>query len=125
MRQIESSGSVKAISLNRSKLIDRLIEISIEALKTFPEILEIRLIGSLAAATHSGTSDVDLLIKLKKAPDNPLQTIKNYYFFFSKRLGLALDIFCVDSSSGDDREKIFEKSLILASRENLSERLNC
>lgn len=48
MRQIVSSVSVKAFYLNKEDIITGLREIARESLKEFPEIREIRLIGSLA-----------------------------------------------------------------------------
>ena len=48
MRQTVSSGSVKAIRINKEELIERLKSVCLEARKEFPEIKEIWLIGSLA-----------------------------------------------------------------------------
>ena len=48
MRQILSSGSVKAFSLNRTELIEKTRSVVQEAGKAFPHIQEILLFGSLA-----------------------------------------------------------------------------
>lgn len=102
MRQIRSFGSVKAIFLHRDELIRRLREVASEALAVFPEISEIRLIGSLANGTHTGTSDVDLIIFLTQLSDSPLEQLRPYFFFFSNRIDIGVDIFL--------------NSLVLASR---------
>ena len=62
MRQVISSGSVKAISLNREGILRRLKAVAEEASRVFPSIVEIRLFGSLAKGEETGLSDADLLI---------------------------------------------------------------
>lgn len=90
MRQIRSSGSVKAISLDRDEVIRRLRDVAREALGTFPELQEVRFIGSLATGSHTGVRDVDLLLRAKAISRNPLEAMKPYFFFFSRRLNLGL-----------------------------------
>ncbi len=82
MQQIRSSGSVKAISLNRDEVLQRLREVAAEALEVFPELQEVWLIGSLAAGTYTGTSDVDLLLRVTEISGNSLEAMKPYHFFF-------------------------------------------
>ncbi len=116
MRQIRSSGSVKAIFLPRDELIRRLREVAFEALSIFPEVYEIRLIGSLASSTHTGTSDVDLMIFLTQLSDSPIEQLKPYFFFFSKRLNIGIDIFLSGLEMSEGVKKSLENSIVLASR---------
>jgi predicted nucleotidyltransferase len=92
MRQTASSGSAKAIWLNRKLLLEKLKETAEEARTVFPEIIEIRLIGSLARNEETGLSDVDIFIICNTAESNPLERIKPYFYFFSDRLKIALDM---------------------------------
>ena len=117
MRQIRSFGSVRAISLDRTEVLRRLREITDEALAAFPEVLEIRLIGSLAIGEQTGTSDVDLFILLKRLPEHPIEGLRPYFFFFSKRLDLALDILVAGPKPSAELERLLQHSLLLASRE--------
>ncbi len=51
-----------------------------------------RLVGSLATGAHTGTSDVDLLLRVAETPGNPLEAMRPYFFFFSRRLEIGLDL---------------------------------
>jgi len=82
MRRIESYSSVKAISLNRDEVMRQLREVSAKALAIFPHLQEVRLIGSLATGSHTGTSDADLLLQVNEPIANPLEVIRPYFFFF-------------------------------------------
>lgn len=117
MRQIRSSGSVKAISLDRDEVLRRLREVATQALETFPELEEVRLIGSLASGTHTGVSDVDLLLRTRAIPGNPLEAMKPYYFFFSSRLDLGLDILLCGPKLPSGLAESAKGSLLLAKRD--------
>jgi predicted nucleotidyltransferase len=117
MRQIRSSGSVKVISLDRDEVLRQLREVAAEALKVFPHLQEVWLIGSLARATHTGTSDVDLLLRVTEVPENPLEALKPYFFFFSRRLGLALDVFLAGPQLPSGLEPMVRGGILLAARE--------
>lgn len=116
MRQIRSSGSVKAISLNRDEVIRQLREVATEALATFPDLQEVWLIGSLAAGTQTGTSDADLVLRVASVPDNPLEALKPYFFFFSRRIELSLDILLAGGESSGEIEQAFRGGILLAAR---------
>lgn len=116
MRQISSSGSVKAISLDRGELIRRLREVAHEALTVFPELQEVRLIGSLARGTHTGTSDVDLFLRVGELCGNPLDRARPYFFFFSERLNLSLDVVLAGQLVPAGMEMALQESLLLAAR---------
>ncbi|MBC7365131.1 MAG: nucleotidyltransferase domain-containing protein [Candidatus Aminicenantes bacterium] len=117
MRQTASSGSVKAIWLNKNLLLEKLKNTAEEARKIFPEIIEIRLIGSLARNEETGLSDVDIFIISNTVETNPLERIKPYYYFFSERLKIALDVMVArpeELSGFENFEKMLEGSIILA-----------
>lgn len=116
MRQIRSFGSAKAISLSRDDVIRRLREVAAEALRLFPELKEVRLVGSLAAGTHTGTSDVDLLLQLDHLSGNPLEVVKPYFFFFSRRLPMSFDLFLAGPQLSPEAERLLPQSLVLATR---------
>lgn len=82
MRQIVSSGSVKAIFLNRDEVIKKLCEISSEASIMFPEIEEIKLFGSLVKGDETGLSDVDIFILIKNGQGDPIERMRPYFSFF-------------------------------------------
>ncbi|MCS7261136.1 MAG: nucleotidyltransferase domain-containing protein, partial [Anaerolineae bacterium] len=88
---------MSAISLDRDEVLRRLQEVAAEALETFPELQEVWLIGSLASGAHTGSSDVDLVLRLSELSGNPLEALKPYFFFFSRRLELGLDILLAGS----------------------------
>jgi len=116
MRQTASSGSAKAIWLNKKLLLEKLKKTAEEARKIFPEIIEIRLIGSLARDEETGLSDVDLFIIANTAETNPLERIKPYFYFFSDRLKIALDVVVTrpeELSSFESFKKMLEGSVIL------------
>ncbi len=116
MRQIRSSGSVKAISLDRDELLQRLRTVAAAALEAFPELREVRLIGSLAAGTHTGTSDVDLLLRVAETSGNPLEAMRPYFFFFSRRLEIGLDLLLAGPELPPGLAEAVKGSLLLAAR---------
>jgi len=115
MRRISSSGSVKAISLDRDEAIRRLREVVREALSPFPKVREIRLIDSLATGTHTGISDADLLFLLDKTPEHPLEQMRPYFYFFSRRLDIGLDILLASPKPLAGMKRPLHGSLVLAS----------
>ncbi len=113
MRQVISSGSVKAISLNRDEILEKLQQISKEALIAFPEIREIRLFGSLARGEETGLSDADIFILTTSNEKNPLERMRPYFDFFSRRLGMALDMIVATPQESEGFKEIRKESLIL------------
>jgi len=94
MLQVKSSGSVKIISLNRDKLLNRLGEIAAAIKKTHPEVKEVRVFGSVARGDQVGTSDVDVLLVLYGSnPINPLEKTRQYYPFFNLPVGVDLLVY--------------------------------
>ncbi len=113
MRQIISSGSVKAISLNREGVLRRLKEIVQEASRVFPEIVEVRLFGSLARGEETGLSDADLLIVTEGEIENPIERMKPYFSFFSDRLDIGIDMIVTTKQEVDSVKEAFIYSKLL------------
>lgn len=113
MRQTVSSGSVKAIFLNREKVLKRVREISNEALSVFPEIREIRLFGSLSKGKETGLSDVDIFLLLESKDKNPLQRMKPYFDFFSDRLDIGVDMITATKDEMENFKEILKDSILL------------
>lgn len=102
MLQEQSSGSVKILSINRDKLVTRLVEISQVICRAHPEVHSIHLFGSLARADHVGTSDVDILIVLFEPDDaDPPVLIGKYYPYFD--LPISTDLVVIDQLTLEKR----------------------
>lgn len=108
---------MKAFSLDRDELLRRLERLSREAAVTFPEILQVRLFGSLAKGTHTGLSDVDLFLLVERAPRDPIERIKPYFDFFVGRLGMAVDVMVATVGELQGLSSFLEGSLLLFDRE--------
>lgn len=121
MRQMISSGSVKAFFLDREAVLKRLAEASQEASQIFPEIQEVRLFGSIARAENTGLSDVDLFILIDKGEDNPLERIKPYFRFFSDKLGLAIDLIVATKTEIWMFQHILNDSLLIFRRNTINQ----
>lgn len=113
MRRVKSCGSVKAISLNRTDLLDKLSHIAQEALAAFPEIREVRLFGSLARGDETGLSDLDLLVITEREEPNPIERVRPYFSFFSQRLPLAMDVLAIRPSEVENFSKLLSESILL------------
>lgn len=116
MRRIEPFGSVKAISLDRAEITRCLREVATSALVTFPHVCAVYLIGSLARGSHSGTSDVDLLLRVSERAAKPIEAVRPY-FFFSSQLDIGIDLLLCDDTSLPAIEQMMEGSILLASRD--------
>jgi len=114
VRQIISSGSVKAIYLNKEEVLAKIKEVSGLAVQEFPEIREIRLFGSFAAGKTHALSDVDIIIIVEKASSlDPIQRIKPYYSFFSQHLDIALDILVIEQKDLSHYEDFLKTSQLI------------
>mgnify|MGYP005854284281 FL=1 len=116
MRRIEPFGSVKAISLDRAEITRCLREVATSALVTFPHVCAVYLIGSLTRGSHSGTSDVDLLLWVSERAANSIEAVRPY-FFFSSQLDIGIDLLLCDDTSLPAIEQMMEGSILLASRD--------
>jgi len=116
MRQTISSGSVKAIFLNREEALKRLNEVSGEAMAAFPQINEIRLFGSLAKGEETGLSDMDIFIFAESEKRNPLERMRPYFAFFSERLDMAIDMIVATLAEKEHFEELLKESVLIGKR---------
>jgi predicted nucleotidyltransferase len=116
MRQTASSGSVRAIWLDRERVLERARAAASEAALAFPDIREIRLFGSIARNDHTGLSDVDLFLLIESGEKNPLERTKPYYRFFSERLEIALDVVTATEEEAGSFKEMLAGSIVLYSR---------
>jgi predicted nucleotidyltransferase len=114
MRQIVSSGSVKAIFLDREDTLKTLQKISSKALRKFPEIKEIRLFGSLAKGEGTGLSDIDIfLLVVSEENGNPIERMKPYFNFFSDRMDIAVDMIVATENELGNFKDILKESILI------------
>ncbi len=95
MRQIVSSGSVKAFLINSNEVIKAAKQASLLAMTKFPEIKEIWLFGSVAKSEATGMSDIDILLIADTTIANPVDRVKMYYPFFADSLKIACDVIVI------------------------------
>ena len=114
MRRIISLNSVKAFYLDRNKLIQELQKAAGEAMLLFPEIKEIRLVGSVARGEQTGLSDVDLFIVVDNSEESALERMKPYYRFFSDKIKLSLDIFTARKEETGSYQDLLVGSILLS-----------
>lgn len=117
MRQIISSGSVKAFYLDREAILRRLRDASREASQVFPGIQEIRLFGSMARGEGTGLSDVDIFILADDVEGNPIERIRPYFRFFSDKIDMAIDILVATKDEIERFRHLLHDSLLLYRRE--------
>ncbi|MCS7224186.1 MAG: nucleotidyltransferase domain-containing protein [Armatimonadetes bacterium] len=92
--------------MDRDQILNKLFAISKKALETFPEVLKIHLIGSLARGDHTGFSGVDLAIVLDRPVVNPLVESAQYCDHFGRELEIGLDIFLIGPAKTLEQEKM-------------------
>ncbi len=114
MRQMISSGSVKAFYLDREKVLKRLKELSKEAITIFKEIKEIRIFGSFAKKLETGLSDIDLFILVENGKMNPIDRMRPYFNFFSDGLGIAIDVIVANENEAANFKEILKNSILLS-----------
>lgn len=91
MLRLRSSDSVRTISLERDEILEALSAIANRICQERPEVVSIRLFGSLARGDQVGTSDADVLIILRSGTEgDPVGWIRSYYGYF--RLSVPVDI---------------------------------
>ncbi len=87
---MRSSGSVKAISLDREEIFNRLSKLSAELRAKLPYVREVRLFGSLARGEEHGLSDVDLLVLVERI------NRENFWRIYGEIFGIVADALPVD-----------------------------
>lgn len=114
MRQVISSGSVKAISINQTEIIELLQNAAFKSKNESPEIIELWLFGSLATNTATGLSDIDVLIVADTKIQNPVERIKPFYIFLSDLLPIAIDIIVINPEEIRDFDEILKNAIKIA-----------
>lgn len=88
---MNSSNTVKLISLDRAQLWTRLRDIAATIRTAHPEVEELRVFGSLARGDYTGTSDVDMLIVLRETAENdPHRRILTFLRYFDLDRGVDI-----------------------------------
>ena len=114
MLQIISSGSVKAILVDREKLIENLKKISEEIKSNFEYVKSIILFGSLAQNTQRGTSDVDLIVTVEKFnKENFWEIYGELYNFIAEKVDTGFDLLIMEDEEFKKRKDKFGDFLIL------------
>lgn len=94
MRYIISLNSAKLIYLNRDEVINELKRIAIKIKSDEKEnLVDIILFGSIAKGTHTGTSDVDIVIILKECNLNLFERIRKFLKYFDINIGVDLLVY--------------------------------
>lgn len=116
MRQIIYARSAKAIYLDRESLISKLRLISKEAAVRFPEIKKIVLFGSLSRHEETGLSDIDIFLVVDNDEKNPIERAKPYFFFFSDKLDVGVDVLTATDKELDNFTDMLKGALLLYDR---------
>ena len=113
MRQIKSSGSVKAVSLERDKLIPKLREVSQKLKEKYDWIKEVRVFGSLARGEERGLSDVDLLVitKVEVNKENFWNLYGKVFDFVVEELPISFDLLLIPEEDFKKSEGKFGKTV--------------
>ncbi|RME60039.1 nucleotidyltransferase domain-containing protein [Candidatus Parcubacteria bacterium] len=93
MLQETSSGSVKIISLDRERLLARLKIIAARIYADHPDVVSVRLFGSVARGDQVGLSDVDILVVVREKLPNPLVEIQRFYPYFDLPVGVDILVY--------------------------------
>lgn len=94
MRYIISLNSAKLIYLNRDEVINELKRIALKIKSDEKEnLVDIILFGSIAKGTHTGTSDVDIVIILKECNLNLFERIRKFLKYFDIEVGIDLLVY--------------------------------
>jgi predicted nucleotidyltransferase len=85
---------VKIIYPNREAILRRLKQITRQIKTQHPEVVSVRLFGSLARDNYTATSDADLIIVLSHSAENdPHRRIMTFLPYFDLRCGVDLLVY--------------------------------
>jgi predicted nucleotidyltransferase len=91
MLQHRSFDSVEIISLDRDEVLTALRDVARRIRGQHPEVVEVRVFGSLARGDQVGTSDVDVLIVIEDGElEDPIEQIRRFYPYFDLPVGVDL-----------------------------------
>ena len=101
MLQLRSSDSVKTIYLERDEVLSALSAVAAKIREERPEVVSVRLFGSIARGDQVGTSDADVLIVLRAGTQgNPVDWIRTYYGYFRLPVPVDLLVYNEDQVAG-------------------------
>ena len=97
MLQQRSFDSVEIISINRNEVLDALRRVARRIRAQHPEVVDVRVFGSIARGNQVGTSDVDVLIVLENGGSgDPIEQIQTFYPYFDLPVGVDLLVLTQD-----------------------------
>ncbi len=101
MQHIKSYNGVKAIWLDREKLIEEVKKSSRELKKKYGFVQSIFLFGSIVRGDFTGISDIDImvLVNRKITKENFWETYGKIFSFFSKKIPISFDLIVVDKEN--------------------------
>ncbi|MBC7331074.1 MAG: nucleotidyltransferase domain-containing protein [Synergistetes bacterium] len=103
---------MKAFSINRYDLLNRLREISKELKTRFLYVEDVFLFGSFAREEERGLSDIDLLVVVKElSKENFWKIFSELYDFISEKLDIAFDLIVISKESFEQNPNKFGKIL--------------
>ena len=114
MLQIESSGSVKALFVDKDKLIEKVKSISEDLKAKFNYVKKIVLFGSLAKGKQRSTRDVDLIVIVSELDkDNFWDIYGELYNFIAEKIDMGIDLLIMTEKHFENKRKNFGEVLIL------------
>ena len=114
MLQTILSGSVKAYSIDREKLIEKVKKISDEIKKNFDFVKKIVIFGSIARGEHRGLSDVDLIIVVNELNrENFWEIYGELYNFLALKIDAGLDLIVMNEEDFEKEKFKYGKIMIL------------
>ena len=113
MRRVKSSGSVKAVYLERDKLIPTLREIARTLKERYDWIKEVRVFGSLAREEERGLSDVDLLVitEVEINRENFWDLYGSVFELVIEKLPISFDLVLVSEKEFEKNKEKFGRSV--------------
>jgi predicted nucleotidyltransferase len=118
MRHVTSRGSAKAFFLDRTAALQLVRAAAEDAVRTFAEVQEILLFGSLADGTHTGLSDIDVAVVLSRSAANvdPLERTRPFHAYFQDRLKVGVDVVTLLENELRDMQSLLANAVTLARR---------
>jgi predicted nucleotidyltransferase len=91
MTREQSSHSAKVVFLNKNEILSQL-SVAAKRLRSSPNVIDVRLFGSLSKENFVPGSDADVLIILRKDSRRMIDRIPEYLDFF-RNVPMPVDVF--------------------------------
>ncbi len=115
MRQIVSSGSVKAISIDREEVLKVVREVARDLKSSLPWVRGVYLFGSFATGQEHGLSDIDLIVVVERIGREDFWQIYTPVFdFLAERLPIGFDLIVLPEGDFKERKGSFSPVVKLA-----------